>query len=152
METTSRHEILWAIQNRIALWQLLQNRKLSHLWRHNLGSRRKLQKTAWENFTRWCGLRFCMSLIVSDLWRHQRHNHVISTFAKVVVQRCRLHPRPWTIVGYPLVFTSLVFWACVTVMARNLIKILDVRNSHGKISHMTFTWVHLNMIWYDGLY
>jgi len=38
-------------ENRIALQQLLQNRKLRHLWRHNLGLRRKLQKMAWENFT-----------------------------------------------------------------------------------------------------
>jgi len=30
--------------NRIALRQLLQNRKWRHLWRHNLGSRWKLQK------------------------------------------------------------------------------------------------------------
>jgi len=44
------------------------------------------------------GLRFCLS--VSELWRHQwRHNDAISTFAKVVVQRCGLHPRPWTIVA-----------------------------------------------------
>ena len=33
--------------NRIALRQLLQNRK----WRHNLGSRWKLKKMAWENFS-----------------------------------------------------------------------------------------------------
>jgi len=38
-------------ENRIALRQLLQNRKLRHLWRHNLGSRRKLQKMAWDNFS-----------------------------------------------------------------------------------------------------
>jgi len=38
-------------ENRIALRQLLQNRKLRHLWRHNLGSRRKLQKVARENFS-----------------------------------------------------------------------------------------------------
>ena len=38
-------------ENRIALWQLLQNRKLRHLWRHNLGSRWKLQKMARENFS-----------------------------------------------------------------------------------------------------
>jgi len=31
-------------ENRIALRQLLQNRKLRHLWHHNLGSRWKLQK------------------------------------------------------------------------------------------------------------
>ena len=37
-------------ENRIALRQLLQNRKLRHLWRHNLGSRWKLQKMAGENF------------------------------------------------------------------------------------------------------
>jgi len=29
----------------------LQNRKLRHLWRHNLGSRWKLQKVARENFS-----------------------------------------------------------------------------------------------------
>ena len=46
METTPPHEILWAIQ-----WWKLQNRKLRHLWRHNLGSRWKLQKMAWENFS-----------------------------------------------------------------------------------------------------
>jgi len=34
-------------ENRIALRQLLQNRKLCH----NLGSRWKLQKMAWENFS-----------------------------------------------------------------------------------------------------
>jgi len=46
------------------------------------------------------GLRFSLSLIVSQLWRHQwRHNDVISRFAKVVVERCGLHPRPWTIVA-----------------------------------------------------
>jgi len=38
-------------ENRIALQQLLQSRKLRHLWRHNLGSRWKLQKMAWENFS-----------------------------------------------------------------------------------------------------
>ena len=38
-------------ENRIALRQLLQNRKLGYLWRHNLGSRRKLQKMARENFS-----------------------------------------------------------------------------------------------------
>jgi len=37
-------------ENRIAL-QLLQNRKLRHLWRHNLGSRWKLQEMALENFS-----------------------------------------------------------------------------------------------------
>jgi len=36
---------------RIALRQLLQNRKLRHWWRHNLGSRWKLQKMARENFS-----------------------------------------------------------------------------------------------------
>jgi len=34
-------------ENRMALWQLLQNGK----WRHNLGSRWKLQKMARENFS-----------------------------------------------------------------------------------------------------
>ena len=38
-------------ENRIALRQLLQNRKWRHLWRHNLGSRWKLQKMTRENFT-----------------------------------------------------------------------------------------------------
>ena len=38
-------------ENRIALQQLLQNRKWRHWWRHNLGSRRKLQKMARENFS-----------------------------------------------------------------------------------------------------
>ena len=38
-------------ENRIALRQLLQNRKTRHWWRHNLGSRWKLQKMAWENFS-----------------------------------------------------------------------------------------------------
>jgi len=38
-------------RNRIALRQLLQNRKWRHLWRHNLGSRWKLQKMARENFS-----------------------------------------------------------------------------------------------------
>ena len=38
-------------ENRIALRHLLQNRKLRHLWRHNLGSRWKLQKMARENFS-----------------------------------------------------------------------------------------------------
>jgi len=36
---------------RIALRQLLQNWKLRHLWRHNLGSRWKLQKMARQNFS-----------------------------------------------------------------------------------------------------
>jgi len=38
-------------ENRIAQQQLLQNRKLHHLCRHNLGSRRKLQQMAGENFS-----------------------------------------------------------------------------------------------------
>ena len=38
-------------ENRIALRQVLQNRKLRHLWRHNLGSRWKLQKVTRENFS-----------------------------------------------------------------------------------------------------
>ena len=38
-------------ENRIAVRQLLQNRKLRHLWHHNLGSRWKLQKMAKENFS-----------------------------------------------------------------------------------------------------
>ena len=38
-------------ENRIALRQLLQNRKLRHLWCHNLGSRLKLQKMTRENFS-----------------------------------------------------------------------------------------------------
>ena len=38
-------------ENRIGLWQLLQNRNLRHLWRHNLGSRWKLQKMARDNFS-----------------------------------------------------------------------------------------------------
>ena len=38
-------------ENRIALRQLLQNRKWRHWWRHNLGSRWKLQKMARENFS-----------------------------------------------------------------------------------------------------
>ena len=55
-ETTSRHEILWAIQwwkphRSTRLRQLLKNRKLRHLWRHNLGSRWKLRKMARENFS-----------------------------------------------------------------------------------------------------
>jgi len=38
-------------ENRIALRQLLQNRKWRHWWRHNLGSKWKLQKMARENFS-----------------------------------------------------------------------------------------------------
>jgi len=58
------------------------------------------------------GLRFSLSLIVSELRRHQcRHNDVISRFAKVVVQRCGLHPRPWTIIAYPLVTYNQ--WFCL---------------------------------------
>jgi len=39
-----------------------------------------------EDFMGRCGLRFSLSVIVSELWRHQwRHN-----------DRCGLHPRPWT--------------------------------------------------------
>ena len=38
-------------ENRIALRQLLQNRKLRHLGRHKLGSRWKLQKMAPENLS-----------------------------------------------------------------------------------------------------
>ena len=38
-------------ENRIALRQLLQNRKLRHLLRHNLGSKWKSQKMARENFS-----------------------------------------------------------------------------------------------------
>ena len=38
-------------ENRIALRQLLQNRKWRHWWRNNFGSRWKLQKMARENFS-----------------------------------------------------------------------------------------------------
>jgi len=38
-------------ENGIARRQVLQNRKLRHWWRHNLGSRWKLQKMAQENFS-----------------------------------------------------------------------------------------------------
>jgi len=38
-------------ENRIALRQLLQNRKLRPLWRHNMSSRWTLQKMARENFS-----------------------------------------------------------------------------------------------------
>ena len=38
-------------ENGIAQRQLLQNRKLRHLWHHKLGSRWKLQKMAQENFS-----------------------------------------------------------------------------------------------------
>jgi len=38
-------------ENHITLRQLLQNRKLRHLLRHNLGSRWKLLKMARENFS-----------------------------------------------------------------------------------------------------
>ena len=53
METTSSQKSseLSNGENRITLRQLLQNRKLGHLWRHNLGSRWKLQKMAPENFS-----------------------------------------------------------------------------------------------------
>ena len=37
-------------ENRIALLQLLQNQKLRHWWRHNLGSRWKLQKNGSREF------------------------------------------------------------------------------------------------------
>jgi len=46
-----KSSVLSNSENRIALRQLLQNQKLRHLWRHNLGSRRKLQKMARENFS-----------------------------------------------------------------------------------------------------
>jgi len=38
-------------ENCIAVRQLLQNQKLRHLWRHNLGLRWKLQKMAPQNFS-----------------------------------------------------------------------------------------------------
>jgi len=39
-----------------------------------------------EDFMGGGGLRFSLSLIVSELWRHQwRHN-----------ERCGLHPWPWS--------------------------------------------------------
>jgi len=38
-------------ENRIAVRQRLQNRKLRHWWRHNLGSRWKLYKMDRENFS-----------------------------------------------------------------------------------------------------
>jgi len=39
-----------------------------------------------EDFMGRGGLRFSLSVIVSELWRHHwRHN-----------ERCDLHPRPWT--------------------------------------------------------
>jgi len=56
-----------------------------------------------EDFMGRGGLRFSLSLIVSELWRRQwRHNELTSRFVKVVVQRCGLRPRP-SIVAYPLV-------------------------------------------------
>jgi len=62
-----------------------------------------------EDFMGRGGLRFSLSFIVSELWRHQwRHNDVISTCAKVVVERCGLHLRPWTIVVWPLVFVFIL--------------------------------------------
>jgi len=39
-----------------------------------------------EDFMGRGGLRFSLSLIVSELWRHQWHHN----------ERCGLHPRPWT--------------------------------------------------------
>jgi len=39
-----------------------------------------------QDFMRWGGLRFSLSLIVSELWRHQRRHN----------ERCGLHPQPWT--------------------------------------------------------
>jgi len=76
------------------------------LWRHQWcnfrfckscrGAMRFSPLDSSDDFVWRCGLRFCLSLKVSELWCH---NDVISTFAKVVVQRCRLHPRPWTIVA-----------------------------------------------------
>jgi len=45
-----------------------------------------------EDFMARSGLHFSLCLIVSELWRH---NDVISRFAKVVVERCGLHSRPW---------------------------------------------------------
>ena len=45
------------------------------------------------------GLRFSLSLILSELWCHQwRHNDVISRFVKVVVERCGtlLYQPPFT--------------------------------------------------------
>jgi len=49
----------------IALRQILQNRKLRHLWRHNLGSRWKLQKMARE-FYYWCVLQYNQKSAQSD--------------------------------------------------------------------------------------
>ena len=45
-------------ENRMALRQLLQNRKLRHLWRYNLGSRWKLQKNGSREFQYWCVLQY----------------------------------------------------------------------------------------------
>jgi len=52
-----------------------------------------------EDFMRRGGLRFAYLLYFPS---YDVINDVISTFAKVVkvvVQRCGLHPRPWTIVA-----------------------------------------------------
>jgi len=49
--TPMKSSELYNGENCIALRQLLQNRKLRHWWRHNLGSRRKLQEMARENFS-----------------------------------------------------------------------------------------------------
>jgi len=39
-----------------------------------------------EDFMGRVGLRFCLSLIISELWRQLWHHN----------ERCGLHPRPWT--------------------------------------------------------
>ena len=49
-------------ENRITRRQLLQNRKLRHLWRQNLGSRWKLQKNGSRKFQYWCVLQYNQKL------------------------------------------------------------------------------------------
>ena len=46
-----KSSVLYNGENRIALRQLLQKQKLRQWWRHNLSSRKKLQKMARENFS-----------------------------------------------------------------------------------------------------
>ena len=73
------------------------------LWRH-FRFCKSCRRAMWftpldssHDFMRRGGLRFSLSLIVSELWRHQwRHIDVFSRFAKVVVERWGLHSRPWT--------------------------------------------------------
>jgi len=78
-------------ENHIALRQLLQNRKLRHLWRRNLGSRWKLQKNGSREFWYWCVLQYNQKSGQSDQ-NYRRDSFLSPETPKMQVFRG--HPAP----------------------------------------------------------